>query len=87
MAMTNAERQAAHRAKLKAENDRHQLNTYISHEAWTRLAELAKRDGVTAAEVIEALLRNALPEVRVEAKKPAPTAADRLEQRGQERLF
>lgn len=87
MAQSNAERQAAYRARLRDANETHQMNLHLGHEAWLRLQELQKRDGVTAAAVIEALLRDALPVVEVIPKAAAPTAQAKLEAKGQERLF
>lgn len=87
MALSNAERQAAYRARMRDANQTHQMNFHLSHEAWLRLQAIQERDGVTAAAVIEALLSDAMPEVVVTPKAPAAAAQAKLEAKGQERLF
>lgn len=87
MAKTNAERQAEYRAKQRAETDKHQLNTFINHDAWTRLTALAEEHEMSNTEVIEMLLSNALPNIEIKPKLLRSNKAEKLEKLGQERMF
>lgn len=87
MAKSNAERQAEYRAKQRAETDKHQLNTFIGHDAWTRLTKLAERMQISNTEVIETLLSNACPDVEIKPKELRSNVTEKLETLGQERMF
>lgn len=87
MAKTNAERQAEYRAKQRSETDRHQLNTFIGHDSWTRLVTLAEQMQMSNTEVIETLLSNACPDVVIQPKELRSNKTEKLESLGQERMF
>lgn len=87
MAKSNAERQAEYRAKQRAETDKHQLNTFISHDSWTRLVTLAEKMQMSNTEVIETLLSNACPDVEIKPKQASINVTQKLETLGQERMF
>lgn len=87
MAKSNAERQAEYRAKQRAETDKHQLNTFIGHDSWTRLVTLAEKMQMSNTEVIETLLSNACPNVEIKQKELRSNVNEKLEKQGQERMF
>lgn len=87
MAKSNAERQAEYRAKQRLETDKHQLNTFIGHDAWTRLVTLAEKMQMSNTEVIETLLSNACPNVEIKPKELRSGVTEKLETLGQERMF
>lgn len=87
MAKTNAERQAEYREKQRASNDKHQLNTFINHDSWLRLIELAKQHEMSNTGVIEMLLSNALPDVKITPKELKKSTTEKLEELGQGRMF
>ena len=55
MVKSDAERQHAHRRRLKDEGGWQRLNLWIKIEGHSALRRLAARDGVTIAEMIEQL--------------------------------
>lgn len=87
MAKTNSERQAEYRAKQRAETDKHQLNTFINHDAWLRLTSLSKEHELSNTAVIELLLSNAMPDIKITPKELRKSNTEKLEALGQERMF
>jgi len=55
MAKTDAQRQAAYRARRNDGEGERRLNAWVSVKAHFALARLARRDGITKREVIERL--------------------------------
>lgn len=58
MTMTNAERQAAYRARRSAagDNGERRINTWVSTGAALALRRLARHEGVSSREVLERLI-------------------------------
>jgi len=64
MAKTNAERQAAFKAKrIAGQVEERQLNTWISADAFFALRRMARHRGITRRAIIEELLRSADQEI------------------------